>query len=256
VKALDVRASGRVEQLPFGTALFREELPNVRSRNFIWVDSPAAVLDVAEVARTAERLQAGAGLPHRRLVFEDEATADAATALLVPRGWRVERQVVMVHDGSLPPEPDGPEVREVDATALLPAREVLLRAYTEIRGEDSIQQLLAADAAITSATTERCFAGVENEAIVSFCHLFSDGDTAQIEDVETVPAYRRGGFARAVLLRALAEAAATHDFIFLLALDEDWPKQWYTRTGFIEAGYLWELGLVPEEEGGGPGDPE
>ncbi len=67
--------------------------------------------------------------------------------------------------------------------------------------------------------------------------LYSDGATAQVEDVATLPAHRGRGHATAVVLRAVAEAdRAGHDFVFLIADDNDWPKHLYRRIGFDEVG--------------------
>jgi predicted GNAT family acetyltransferase len=77
--------------------------------------------------------------------------------------------------------------------------------------------------------------------VVSSCRLFSDGATAQIEDVATLPAYRKRGYSRAVVSRAIGAAVESHDLTFLLAADNDWPRRWYERLGFEDAGRLSEL---------------
>ena len=76
--------------------------------------------------------------------------------------------------------------------------------------------------------------------VVSAADLFSDGRTAQVEDVVTSPEQRGRGYASAVVLRAVAEAKRTgHDFVFLIADDADWPKELYTRLGFAPLGRKW-----------------
>jgi len=45
-----------------------------------------------------------------------------------------------------------------------------------------------------------------------------------------------------VVARALAEAYASgHDLVFLLADDDDWPKELYRKLGFHDAGHVYEL---------------
>jgi predicted GNAT family acetyltransferase len=76
--------------------------------------------------------------------------------------------------------------------------------------------------------------------VASGADLYSDGRTAQVEDLATRSAFRDRGLASAVLLRVVEEAlAAGHDFVFLIADDRDWPKELYTRVGFAPIGRKW-----------------
>jgi GNAT superfamily N-acetyltransferase len=246
LKGIDERASSRIEHLPFGTAYLRPELPQVWSRNFIWVEASATELDVGELTRSAERIKEQANLDHSRLVFEDEAAAGAAGARLLLEGWLPERLIVMPHAGPSSPLPPDTETHEVDPEALYEPRRAIMRLDPLTAPEDTITQLLAADAVVRQAANERCFAAVVNGRVVSFCRLFSDGTTAQIEDVETLPEYRRRGHSSAVVAHALREAWASHDFVFILADAADWPKDWYARLGFEPAGELYNLVRRPQ----------
>jgi len=76
--------------------------------------------------------------------------------------------------------------------------------------------------------------------VVSFCDLYSDGRTAQIESVTTFEEHQGHGLGSAVVLRAAEEAAvAGQDLVFLVADDDDWPKAWYERLGFDPVGRTW-----------------
>src|SRR5215210_3676386 len=99
VRELDRRASSRVEELPFGTAYLRPEIPHVWSRNFVAVEADLDGVDLDSVIETAERVHSGAGLFHRRLAFDHEAVAGAAAVRLQPESWRPGRIVVMPHRG-------------------------------------------------------------------------------------------------------------------------------------------------------------
>ena len=60
-------------------------------------------------------------------------------------------------------------------------------------------------------------------------------------------AYRGRGFAKGVVNRAVSEARrAGHDLVFLLADEDDWPKELYRRLGFEEVGRTWELLREPQ----------
>ena len=72
---------------------------------------------------------------------------------------------------------------------------------------------------------------------MSAAELYSDGRTAQIEDVATLSAYRGRGHAKAAVTRAVEEALATgHELVFLVADGDDWPKALYAKLGFEEVG--------------------
>ena len=90
---------------------------------------------------------------------------------------------------------------------------------------------------VAEAGNARHFAVLVEGEVVAAADLFSDGRTAQIEDVATLPEHRRRGYGRAVTERALAEAIAEgHEFVFLVADDDDWPKELYRRLGFEPVG--------------------
>lgn len=100
---------------------------------------------------------------------------------------------------------------------------------------------MRAEELVAGATNARAFAVLVDGAVVSSCRLFSDGSTAQIEDVATLPEFRKRGYSRAVVSRAITVAVESHDLAFLLAADDNWPRHWYVRIGFEDAGLLPEL---------------
>ncbi|MGN8604136.1 UNVERIFIED_CONTAM: GNAT family N-acetyltransferase, partial [Campylobacter jejuni] len=84
------------------------------------------------------------------------------------------------------------------------------------------------DRRFSAAGNARHFAVLVDGQPVSSTDLFSDGRTAQIEDVGTLPEHRGAGHASTVVLKALEDAhAMRHDFIFLVADARDWPKEMY-----------------------------
>jgi predicted GNAT family acetyltransferase len=67
--------------------------------------------------------------------------------------------------------------------------------------------------------------------------LYEEGGIGQIDDVVTISRHRRQGFARAVVLAALRTSIeAGNELTFLIADDEDWPKQLYAELGFEAVG--------------------
>jgi ribosomal protein S18 acetylase RimI-like enzyme len=241
VRELDRRASSRVERLPFGTAYLRPELPHVWSRNFVSVEAGLDDVDLDSVLETTERIHLEAGLLHRRLAFDHEAVAGAAALRLQSQGWRPGRVVVMPHRGpqAAPAPPRGG--REVDRAALEPLKASLLALDPQTRPQEVSEQLLGGYRAVGDAASERSFAYEIDGALVASCRLYSDGSTAQVEDVGTLPEHRGKEYGNAVVLLALQEAWAAHDFVFIEAEEADWPKDWYVRIGFEAAGVVCDL---------------
>src|SRR5919201_1517667 len=77
------------------------------------------------------------------------------------------------------------------------------------------ESLLAAKRRVTAAVPTRFFAAYNEGEVASYCELRSDGRTAQIEDVNTLATYRARGLGRAVVQRALEEARAANDVVFI-----------------------------------------
>jgi ribosomal protein S18 acetylase RimI-like enzyme len=178
-------------------------------------------------------------LPHRRAFVESAEVGERLAPDVRAAGWLVERDVFMVlrreRDRDAQPglahEVDEATIRAVEAQTIA----------EEPHGEPAmVQQLLASRAAFGRAGGARYFVAASDG--VDGCHatLYSDGVVAQIEDVGTLRALRRRGLARAACSAALdAAIAAGHELVFIVADDEDWPKDLYTRLGFDAVGRPW-----------------
>ena len=128
-------------------------------------------------------------------------------------------------------------MKEVDPRRLRRLREEIIREWQPDADEKTVSEIVAAGALQLKAATSRVFGVVEDGEVVSSAQLYSDGSTAQVEDVATLPAYRGRGHAKALVTRAVKEAVAdNHEFIFLVADGDDWPKKLYNRLGFEEVG--------------------
>lgn len=214
---------------PLGVAVTDAALPLRHDSNYLLVERADASADdvVAEVARLALPM---AWIP-------DAALGERLAAALVPRGWGVHRGLAMAHERA--PDRAAPaavDVREVRHEELRALRRESLSAYPWATPEVA-DQLLDAKAEIARRVTLRSFAAFVGDELASYADLFLGVSIAQVEDVATVPAHRNRGLARAVVLRAIAEArAAGAELVFLVAADDDWPKELYRRLGFDEIG--------------------
>jgi ribosomal protein S18 acetylase RimI-like enzyme len=225
-------AGSRTEPVPMGTAVFDERLPTRWDSNYILVERETTADALAGALERLGRRQA--------LVPDDELGARLSPAM-AERGFRVDRHVVMVHRRPPDRSPDLARVREVDHATLRALRTRLI--LTQPWGSpETAEVLLAAKPLIAERLTARFFAVYEGDEVVSYTDLYQDEPEAQIEDVATAPEHCNRGHASAVVLRALEEArAAGGEFVFLVADEQDWPKEWYGKLGFEVAGRYYKF---------------
>ncbi|MBW3592896.1 MAG: GNAT family N-acetyltransferase [Actinobacteria bacterium] len=241
------RAVDHVEPVPYGYALHTPSLPRVWDLNNLRVDRGDG-LSARALAADADRLQGAAGLAHRRVAILDEALGGRLAEEFASLCWRADRYLYMVR--RRPPERDADLTRvvEVPWEAIEPVRDATIREGRRGYDAETVRQLREATVRFTRAGNARHFAVLAEGKVVTAADLYSDGATAQVEDVVTVPEHRGRGHAAAVILRAVAEAqAAGHDFVFLTADDNDWPKHLYRRLGFDEVGRKWAFLKPPPE---------
>jgi ribosomal protein S18 acetylase RimI-like enzyme len=238
----------RIVETRLGPALFNDTYARVWNLNVLRIERPGAETAV-EASEEAERVQAAAGLVHRRVLLPTDD--ERLVAGFLELGWKPDHFVFMVRRG--PPERpvDTSAVEEVDASMLEHLRIAIVREWSPGSDDEVIRQIIGADTLWWRTGHGRSFAVVEDGVAVSAAILYSDGRTAQVEDVATLPAYRGRGHAKAVVQRAVEAAlAARHEFVFLVADADDWPKELYRRLGFEEVGGRWAFVRLPA----GPGE--
>ncbi|MCI0634857.1 MAG: hypothetical protein L0206_13200, partial [Actinobacteria bacterium] len=124
---LAIRTAARVERLPWGVAVFNDELSLVWDLNVLWIADVPESLTPGVLDAEAERLQGDAVLTHRHVLVTDEVGGDGLAGGMRRLGWSVRRYVVMVGRG----EPDRPSdlngVREVDESTIRAFSEANLR---------------------------------------------------------------------------------------------------------------------------------
>jgi ribosomal protein S18 acetylase RimI-like enzyme len=240
-----IRESGteRVVATPFGPALFNDTYRDLWMLNVLRVERVGAA-GAEEIAAEAEKAQAG--LPHRRVLVLDADAGERLAPGFQALGWKMDRFIFMVLKHPPTRTADTSVVREVDAAALGEIREAIAREQLPDMSPAVLSQIREAGALFLPPVPTRHFAVFVDGRAVSATDLFSDGRTAQVEEVATLPEFRRRGFATAVVQRAVDEAlAAGHDFVFLTADADDWPKELYRRLGFEEVGMEWAFLKTP-----------
>jgi GNAT superfamily N-acetyltransferase len=238
VRALPLGLAEEIVACRFGQAAFVHSLPLVYWINLISVD-PGERATSAELAAEADRMQEPAGLLHRKVGIYDDLGYDVEAGFR-GLGWNVHRHLVMTHER--PAELAAGRAEEVTADEIEPVWADGIRESPYGRDEEVVRQLVEAQHRRRRAVHVRYFAARVDDEIASYCELFSDRESAQVESVMTLERFRGRGLAKAVVSHAVREArGAGHGLVFLVAEDEDWPKELYRRLGFEPRGHTWEL---------------
>jgi GNAT superfamily N-acetyltransferase len=221
-----------------GTVVRATRYPSYYDFNVVRVEDDADTSVDDLIAFADEAL---AGLAHRRLDFDDAAAGERVRGEFVARGWRSIRLVWMRHEA---PPPPGPPiaVEEVPYDAV----DALRVAW---HGEDfpSDDPADYHDQArdVASARNARVLAVFEAGEPVAFAQLERIGDAAEITQVFVHPDHRGAGRGTA-MTRAAIEAAGDVADLWIVADDEDRPKELYARLGFRPVWKSLELTRLPE----------
>jgi ribosomal protein S18 acetylase RimI-like enzyme len=227
----------RVEPWRFGSAIFTDDFPGRYDSNFLRVEHPVGAATPEALAAEADRIQAGLG--HREVTVENADAGARLAAGFRDLGYTVERLMFMVLRTD-PSDPPG-TVREVSPETL---RTTLIATNLAIAGMSQADAEMLADFRPVSAARAgtRYFAVELDGVLASYCELYLHEGVAQVEDVNTLEAFRNRGAGRSVVLGAIAAArAAGADLVWILADADDWPQQLYAKLGFEQVGGAWQF---------------
>jgi len=243
VRGIEDRGAQRRVPFKWGTAFFHDEFPRIHDLNFLRVDGAPDDATPQGLAAEADRLLGGASLSHRKIVVQDESLGERLTPGFEELGWEIVRLLYMEARRESERALSPGVAAEVDIETFLEARELSIRADRElVQEEDLVVQLRDSYKVWARACVARPFAAFVDGEPVSTCELYSDGATAQIESVLTLEEHRNRGLGVAVVLLALHEARkAGDDMVFLIAEDDDWPKELYEKLGFDPIGRTHEF---------------
>ncbi len=213
-------------------------LPAVWALNHVRVTRETTPDRAAQLCRTHL-----AGMGFHQLYVDHEATGLRLAEALRPAGWQVDVELHSV----LARDPD----RVTDTSIVIEPEEeetlaLMRRWQAEDRTlnltEDELRQLLESERLTWRARQARRLGVRDTDgALAGITLVFSDGPVAQVEDVYVIPEARGRGYARALVTRAAALACEDHDLSFIVADDNDWPKQLYAKLGFEPVGRTWLL---------------
>jgi ribosomal protein S18 acetylase RimI-like enzyme len=230
--ALARRTAQTVVPLRAGFGVLDDRYPASYEHNRVYVTrrvSAGALLD--ETERLLRRRQ------HRYVSVLDDAVGRELAPRMLAAGYGREHDLLMVLAGAGDGAGGAVPVERVELEAL---RGAIQREWVEQwpdLAEDVVVQLFERRFATAAACDLTSHVVRVAGEVVAWCHLYRVGDEAQVESVVTLRAWRRRGFARAVVLDAVAAARETGcGFVFLVADQEDWPWRFYERLGFAGIG--------------------
>ena len=225
------RVSTRVVPFQWGTAYLDDDLPQRYYSNFLRTERDLTGVSADDLIAAADEILGDDRYEHRLVIVRDEAAAERLGAGFAAAGFSREPEVVQM----LRRDPDRPGAIDVDVMSFADARELILQTHLE---DERLPDAMAGPFTDARAQYERAIgaqffvARIDGEQ-AGLCELYVDGEDAQVENVGTILRFRNRGVARSVVLAACEAAkAAGASRIFILADDEDWPKQLYQRLGF------------------------
>src|SRR4051794_40995011 len=178
-RRLQRAAADRTIELPNGTAIVSDSVPDVYDANYLSVETAVAGADdLAADAETA--LEAS---HHCRVIVEDGSPGVAEDFARL--GFDRVTHLVLAHTREPDRRSDTTMIHEVDLVDLM-----ALRTAATVRepwgDADIAAQLNAAKRLVAAAVPTRFFAAVVDGAIAGWCELRSGEGVAQIEDVEVL----------------------------------------------------------------------
>lgn len=228
---------GEVREIPEGWVVRSPSWPGLWMLNQVRVMTEVTYEQATELCR---RYLSDASYDH--LHVEDQDSGPALVERFRGEGWNVDVDLNSVLEG----EPD----RRVDTGAVIePDEDEALALMERWVTEDETLTLTPEDLAhlmeanrVTWRVRGARRLGVRSSdgRLAAITMLFSDGRTGQVEDVYVVPEARGQGFGRMLVTRGIELAReGGHELTFIVADDNDWPKQLYRKLGFDPIGRSW-----------------
>jgi GNAT superfamily N-acetyltransferase len=244
MRTVDDRCAERTIGLGWGTAYFNDSLDGIWDLNFVAIHGPVGI-PAGEIFDEVERLQQEAGLKHRKLIVDDEATGKRLESE-VPETWKITPLVIMAKKRPADREVDTTGVQEMTWDEIRPYAAAVHKEHGAGTDPAGMDQLLAHNEVTHNAVPTRYFAARADGEIASKSELYSEGNVAQVEDVSTLEAFRKRGLARAVVHHVTELALAEgHELVFLVADADDWPRELYAKLGYDPMGISYEFMKKP-----------
>jgi GNAT superfamily N-acetyltransferase len=229
-----------LEPWEHGTVARATRYPSYYDFNVVRVEEDPA-MSVEELVAFAD--EALAGLAHRRVDFDLAAAAEPLRAGFEAIAWKPQRLLWMRHEAPPPSGPDVP-VEEVPYDAV---HQLRVAWHHEGFPDEDPGAYHAQAREVALRRDAQVIAAREGGEPVAFAQLERDGDAAEITQVYVQPEHRGGGRGTA-MTRAAIEAAGDVRDLWIVADDDDRPKQLYARLGFRPAAPSMQFLRLPVTE--------
>ena len=230
----------RAERVWWGVVASDERYPLVWDANHAAVLEPAPGLTTEELEASLLPMLRDAGAPHEHVEFWEASVESPALAACRRRGDHSDPDVIMVlrerPSGSA--EPRAVRVDEVTRPqpSFWPWYRDSLREFGMQLSEDVLDQLVRRTQEVFLPAGLRWFVGSIDGEPAGYASLLSLAGTGYLDNVVTMPAYRRRGVASAAVLSAVRASLDADDAeVFLLAESGGDPQRLYEGLGFTVA---------------------
>lgn len=228
-----------LEPWDHGTVVRATRYPSYFEFNVVRVEEDPQMSVDALVAFADEAL---AGLDHRRVDIEPAGVAESMRADFEARGWSTYRQVWMRHEAPPPPQPTRIAVEEVPFDAV----NALRVAWTSEDFPDlELGNYLAEAREVAGILGAQIVAVMDAGTPVAYAQVVRLSRSAEIAQVYVRRDHRGRGLGTALTCAAI-EAVRDADELWIVADDEGWPKQLYSRLGFSPAWTAVEMLRLPD----------
>jgi len=233
MRRADEGVCDEVVRTAHGTAMVTPSLPLVWQVNAIRVEDPDASAE--ELSAEADLVQSRFG--HRKLVTHDEQLGARLAPQFAAAGWNVFRVLIMLRQRPPDRAPEPGAAAEVSRDLGAATLAAFRREQPFGWQDEAVRQLAEMD--------DRDFASPPDDPACA-CRLYTHDGLGQVDEVGTLEARRRRGYARAAVAAAADAAAADGcEQVFMVTDAADWPQELYRRLGFDEIGSTYEFLKLP-----------
>ena len=226
----------RTAPTPWGVVATDRRYPLVWDANNATVLEPAIGLTTAAIRAALAPALRAAGAPYEHVEFWDASGLSPALEEFRRIGERPDPDVVMVLDRLASSGRDDSvqavEVARPDAPFWDWYRESL-REFGTAQSEDLLDQMTVRAAEVFVPAGLRFYVGLLDGQRVGYASLLSLERVGYLDNVVTMPGFRRRGVATATVTAAVRASLAGGDrHVFLLAEKDGDPQRLYERLGF------------------------
>jgi ribosomal protein S18 acetylase RimI-like enzyme len=242
----------RSERTPWGAVATDDRFPLVWDANTAAVLAADDGLDPEDIRSALVPALYRVGAPAELVEFWETSVASPALKKYRRTGERPDPDVAMVFDGPLPEPPATVRVEELTDPdrSFWPWYRDSLGEFGKELSEDVLDQMVRRTREVFLPAGMRWFVGSVAGEPAGYASLISLEGTGYLDNVVTMPAYRRRGIASATVTGAVsASLQAGDDHVFLLAERAGDPQRLYERLGFRVAALIESFTTVLTPEG-------